>query len=271
MSTDVVHLRETGDDGREHYAGSIGKSTLVGPTPAHQHIAITAPGHQVQHVDLDAVRLAADIETAQTNPAAFIGHPIPVTVATHTRFAGDDIEAEFAIDGTFVSITRNAAREATFDTATHIQFEDTTGEHYVTITDAGEREEYHLVNYGPVVLAEDDTDGLAETLDVLSVDAEGDASSATTFATLDRFSETGEVGLIALTDAIGHLISIREDIEDGYDLGIWSQYQRSLNEGLHTLITALPLHVVEAVAQEYRGLSPKQVNAALADGIDPWA
>jgi hypothetical protein len=194
-----------------------------------------------------------------------------VQAALAANFLGDDVEAEFCIDGEYVSGTRAELRSATFGLANEILFCDELGEHYVAYTADGDGEEIHLVNCGPVVFPEDDLDGLAETLDVLSVDADADTDSAIVFTTLDRFSETGEVGQIALIEAVGHLVSIREQVADGYDMGLWNTHEGSLRDGFETLRNALPLHVIEAVAQEYCGMEPHDVQSRLADGRDPWA
>lgn len=256
-----VYLREVGEDGRERYAGSLAGETITGP--GSTSTVTVDPVHDSRASDVNLDTLAA-------KAGALVGQRVPVDVALQANFLGDDVEAEFCIDGEYVSGTRGDLRAATFGGASEILFCDELGEHYVAYSPEGAEEEIHLVNCGSVVFPEDDLDGLSETLDVLALDAESDTDSAKALETLDRFYETGEAGQIALLEAAGHLISVREQIEDSYDMGVWNNYEHSLRDGFSTLQDALPLHMVEAIAQEYCGRDANEVQALLSDGLDPW-
>jgi len=250
-----------GENGR--FEGSV--STLARPDVTQATVTIDT--------DTDALSRPTDEAEVLINAGIIpVGLPVAARTAVNLEFDGDNTEGLFYIyedsnDPVIVEgYQGDVRREAIGDLDTLVTFHDESGNRF-------ERDDYVacrsviITHSGAPVHLEADPEGIEDSLAYLAFESEMGADYARAHQTLRCLNDSGVVGDVDLHHAIGHLVSLHDEVESGADMGEWStpRGRRALRSAFAALTDALPVEFIRDFGEREHGRSVEDTDALLRD------
>ena len=239
-----------------------GSGRIEKPSDEQPTFSVAAP-EPTTEVDDDAVALL----DAGVLP---VGVPMRSEIASSIDFDGDDREGLYqvyyasGVSELLEGQRGDVRREVIGTEESLITFTDESGNRF-------EKDDY--VSRGMVVLqergrpirVEENLEGVDHALDFMAVEVEYDADHARAFHAMSSLYHDGVAGEDDVLHAVGHLVYLHGEVEDGADAGDWSTPAgtRALRQAFFSLTNSLPVEVIRKFAYEEHGRLPEETDRLL--------